>query len=170
MACKNYLVNWIILFGGWRHIFFLVPLLTILGETAFIMLLLLILIHPITTVHSLLHHAFNPPARVMSRHINNFHVTLTYTTAASSSVIRKARSGDDIELIETMQPRQLVSLGMKRFVESKIEDSIELFDRADSSVPNGSLTPYLWQRGISLYYTDRFQEGSNQVSCVSSNF
>lgn len=61
-----------------------------------------------------------------------------------------------------MQPRQLLSLGMKRFTESKIEDSIELFDRADAAVPNGSLTPFLWQRGISLYYTDRFQEGSNQ--------
>ena len=73
---------------------------------------------------------------------------------------RNAHIGDETE---TMQPSKLVSLGMKRFTENKIEDSIELFDRADSAVPNGSLTPYLWQRGISLYYTDRFKEGSNQV-------
>jgi len=72
---------------------------------------------------------------------------------------RNAHIGDETE---TMQPSKLVSLGMKRFTENKIEDSIELFDRADSAVPNGSLTPYLWQRGISLYYTDRFKEGSNQ--------
>jgi len=62
-----------------------------------------------------------------------------------------------------MQPRQLVSLGMKRFAELKIEDSIQLFDRADAAVPNDALTPcYLWQRGISLYCADKFQEGSNQ--------
>ena len=62
-----------------------------------------------------------------------------------------------------MPPQQLVSLGMKRFTESKVQDSIELFDRADEAVPNGSQTPFLWQRGISLYYADQFQEGSNQV-------
>ena len=67
------------------------------------------------------------------------------------------------EDIGQMQPKQLVSLGMKTFAESRVQDSIELFDRADEGVPNGSLTPFLWQRGISLYYADRFQEGSNQV-------
>ena len=72
-------------------------------------------------------------------------------------------AGDDEE---TMQPRQLVSLGMKRFGESKVDESIQLFDRADAAVPNDALTPYLWQRGISLYYADKFQEGSNQVRII----
>lgn len=71
-----------------------------------------------------------------------------------------AQTGEDDT--NKMQPRQLVSLGMKTFSESRVQDSIELFDRADEAVPNGSLTPFLWQRGISLYYTDQFEAGSNQ--------
>ncbi|KAL3807499.1 hypothetical protein ACHAXA_003990 [Cyclostephanos tholiformis] len=31
-----------------------------------------------------------------------------------------------------------------------------------ASVPRGSLTPYLWQRGISYYYLDRFRDGHEQ--------
>jgi len=108
------------------------------------MLKLLVFMHRIVLLHALLSPSFGIQSRQRSLH----HVTA-----------RKVQLGDEIE---TMQPRQLLSLGMKRFTESKIEDSIELFDRADAAVPNGSLTPFLWQRGISLYYTDRFQEGSNQ--------
>ena len=75
-----------------------------------------------------------------------------------------AQTGEDDT--NKMQPRQLVSLGMKTFSESRVQDSIELFDRADEAVPNGSLTPFLWQRGISLYYTDQFEAGSNQVGTM----
>eukprot|EP00559_Dactyliosolen_fragilissimus_P001983 CAMPEP_0184867834 /NCGR_PEP_ID=MMETSP0580-20130426/27897_1 /TAXON_ID=1118495 /ORGANISM="Dactyliosolen fragilissimus" /LENGTH=162 /DNA_ID=CAMNT_0027368305 /DNA_START=354 /DNA_END=842 /DNA_ORIENTATION=- len=52
---------------------------------------------------------------------------------------------------------------MNSFSKGEIDSSISYFDRADeSSIPNGSLTPYLWQRGISYYYADRFFEGSQQ--------
>ena len=78
----------------------------------------------------------------------------------SSSALFAQTTADDTD---KMQPRQLVSLGMKTFSESRVQDSIELFDRADEAVPNGSLTPFLWQRGISLYYADQFEAGSNQV-------
>jgi len=60
---------------------------------------------------------------------------------------------------------------MERVKEADIQGSIDLFDAADSST-GGMLRPYLWQRGISYYYADRFEEGSNQVgylrSCVCS--
>ena len=60
-------------------------------------------------------------------------------------------------------PRQLVSEGMKAFREGKVQESIVLFDRADqAAVPSGSLRPFLWQRGISYYYTDDFEKGSRQ--------
>jgi hypothetical protein len=65
--------------------------------------------------------------------------------------------------VEGLQPRQLISLGMKTFAEMKINESIELFDKAEEKAGNGALTPFLWQRGISLYYANRFQEGSDQV-------
>lgn len=64
---------------------------------------------------------------------------------------------------ETESPRRLVSRGMESFRDRDVTKSLEYFDRADaSSVPPGSLRPYLWQRGISYYYLDRFEEGSKQ--------
>ena len=61
-------------------------------------------------------------------------------------------------------PKQLLSKGMQQFREGNIQESIELFDAVDQSAPDGSLRPYLWQRGISYYYADMFQKGSDQVS------
>lgn len=59
-------------------------------------------------------------------------------------------------------PRALVNAGMQAFREGKVKASIDLFDQADESVPDGSLRPFLWQRGISYYYNDDFQKGSDQ--------
>lgn len=60
-------------------------------------------------------------------------------------------------------PRLLVSEGMNAFREGKVQESIDFFDRADqAAMPAGSLRPFLWQRGISYYYTDDFEKGSNQ--------
>jgi hypothetical protein len=57
-------------------------------------------------------------------------------------------------------PRQLVSQGMNLFRQGDINGSIDLFDRAEAA--DKALRPFLWQRGISYYYADRFQDGSNQ--------
>ena len=65
-------------------------------------------------------------------------------------------------------PRLLVSEGMQSFRRGNIQESIDLFDQADSLVSDGSLRPFLWQRGISYYYADRFQDGSDQVRFVKS--
>jgi len=56
--------------------------------------------------------------------------------------------------------RQLVYEGMQLFKENKVEDSIQKFDQAEKEVPD--LHPFLWQRGLSLYYADRFDEASQQ--------
>lgn len=83
-------------------------------------------------------------------------------SGSASALFAQTAADDSTDKQMQMQPRQLVSLGMKTFSESRVQDSIELFDRADEAVPNGSLTPFLWQRGISLYYADQFEAGSNQ--------
>lgn len=83
--------------------------------------------------------------------------TKLYTTSSSSQT-----NINDNDPYINMPPRQLVSIGMNEFKQNNIQKLIELFDRADSIVPNGGLTPYLWQRGISLYYTNQFQQGSYQ--------
>jgi len=57
-------------------------------------------------------------------------------------------------------PRILVNEGMERFRRGDVDGSIESFDMAEKNLPG--ITPYLWQRGLSYYYADRFQEGSEQ--------
>lgn len=57
-------------------------------------------------------------------------------------------------------PRILVNEGMDRFRRGDVGGSIDLFDTAEKKLPG--ITPYLWQRGLSYYYADRFQEGSEQ--------
>ncbi|KAL9180174.1 hypothetical protein ACHAXT_008144 [Thalassiosira profunda] len=59
-------------------------------------------------------------------------------------------------------PRALVQKGMQAFKAGDVSSSLAFFDQADAALPDGSLRPYLWQRGITLYYLDQFKEGSDQ--------
>lgn len=49
--------------------------------------------------------------------------------------------------------------GMEAFSEGRVEDSVKLFDQA---VEAGYPKALLWQRGLSLYYVDRFNDGAAQ--------
>lgn len=69
-----------------------------------------------------------------------------------------------IGLSESESPRTLIRKGMQSFRDGDVKSSLEYFDRADGAVEDGSLRPYLWQRGISHYYLDQFDKGSDQVS------
>jgi len=71
-------------------------------------------------------------------------------------------------IIINESPKALVSRGMEAFRQGDIDGSIFFFDAADEKT-EGKLNPYLWQRGLSYYYADRFQEGSKQV-CSKSNY
>jgi tetratricopeptide (TPR) repeat protein len=57
-------------------------------------------------------------------------------------------------------PNAYVRRGMANFKLAKIDESIQDFDRAEQLEPR--LTPYLWQRGLSYYYAERFEEGAKQ--------
>lgn len=50
--------------------------------------------------------------------------------------------------------------GMQAFSAGKVEESIKLFDSVLEQKPSSK--PYLWQRGLSLYYADRFADGAEQ--------
>ncbi|MBD2365300.1 hypothetical protein H6G36_29810 [Anabaena minutissima FACHB-250] len=50
--------------------------------------------------------------------------------------------------------------GMIRFKLARIEESIQDFDKAEQL--DTRLKPYLWQRGLSYYYAERFAEGAQQ--------
>ena len=70
--------------------------------------------------------------------------------------------------VESESPRTLIRKGMQFFRDGDISSSLDYFDRADNAVPDGSLRPYLWQRGISYYYLDKFREGSDQARYIYS--
>lgn len=60
----------------------------------------------------------------------------------------------------SVEARQQVINGMKAFSNCNIQESIDAFNQAEELNP--SLTPYLWQRGISYYYKNDFEKASQQ--------
>ena len=81
------------------------------------------------------------------RQLVSAHLTLTMLGNISSSRAASAAAGSSRG---TTDPRSLVRLGMQKFVAGHVEASIEDFDAALALDP--SIHPYLWQRGLSLYY------------------
>lgn len=57
-------------------------------------------------------------------------------------------------------PKAYIQLGTVNFKLAKVDESIEDFDLAEK--PDSTLSPYLWQRGLSYYYAERFSEGAQQ--------
>jgi tetratricopeptide (TPR) repeat protein len=57
-------------------------------------------------------------------------------------------------------PKAYIRRGMVKFQLAQINESIEDFDTAEKL--DSRLKPYLWQRGLSYYYADRFAEGAQQ--------
>ncbi|XP_057819595.2 uncharacterized protein LOC131032593 isoform X2 [Cryptomeria japonica] len=53
-----------------------------------------------------------------------------------------------------------VKRGMQLFVQGDVEQSLTEFDKAIELDPRQRL--YLWQRGLSLYYLNRYEEGAKQ--------
>lgn len=97
-------------------------------------------------------------------------VATTYASSSSSSSSTTALFGaaaststsgnNNVSKIE--KARQLVVEGENAFKECQIDLSVQKFDDAIALFPDGSLTPFLWQRGISLYYADRLDDASRQ--------
>ena len=54
----------------------------------------------------------------------------------------------------------LTRRGMAKFVQDDVDGSIADFDLVITTAPR--MEPYMWQRGLSLYYAERFSEGSEQ--------
>ena len=97
----------------------------------------------------------SPSQRLASRSNHHHRPTLKslHATSSSANIINE----DD-------SPQTLVQKGMQSFRSGDVSTSLQYFDRANDSVPDNKLTPYLWQRGISYYYLDKFHEGHEQFS------
>ena len=57
-------------------------------------------------------------------------------------------------------PNAYIRRGMVNFQLAKIDESIQDFDMAEQL--DARIKPYLWQRGLSYYYAERFTEGTEQ--------
>ena len=57
-------------------------------------------------------------------------------------------------------PNELFRQGVDAFFDADIEASAKAFDALVELVPDAK--PQLWQRGLTLYYVDRFEDGRDQ--------
>jgi tetratricopeptide (TPR) repeat protein len=67
---------------------------------------------------------------------------------------------NDIIRNSPKNPNAYIRRGMVNFQLAKIDESIQDFDKAEQL--DSRLKPYLWQRGLSYYYAERFAEGAQQ--------
>lgn len=81
------------------------------------------------------------------------------TVLASSSNSNSSSGG----VSPSVDPKALVRSGMRKFAKEDVEGSVADFDAAMANSP--SLRPFLWQRGLSLYYIgteEALQEAAKQ--------
>jgi lipoprotein NlpI len=60
----------------------------------------------------------------------------------------------------TKTPDQWMEEGIAAFFDARIKDSAKAFDEVVKAVPQAK--PQLWQRGLALYYSGRYQDGRDQ--------
>lgn len=78
----------------------------------------------------------------------------------STSLEQQLRRYQDIIRNQPKDPKAYIQRGMVNFKLAKINESIQDFDMAEQL--DARLKPYLWQRGLSYYYAERFAEGAQQ--------
>jgi tetratricopeptide (TPR) repeat protein len=78
----------------------------------------------------------------------------------NNSLETQLRRWNDTIRLQPNNPNAYVRRGMVYFQLAKIEESIQDFDTAEKL--DARITPYLWQRGLSYYYAERFAEGAKQ--------
>lgn len=57
-------------------------------------------------------------------------------------------------------PRSLTQAGMNKFRANQVESSVQDFDAVIAASPR--MRPFMWQRGLSLYYLGQYAEGAKQ--------
>lgn len=76
------------------------------------------------------------------------------------AVVAVALGGAAAATAAEAEPRALFSEAVRLFFEAKPAESARVFDRLVAAVPEAE--PDLWQRGLALYYADRFDDGRRQ--------
>lgn len=102
---------------------------------------------------------------------NNGKPTPTTTEGWSQRVEQALKDGKSDQALKELDiamasmpgnARLYIIRGSLKFRSGRIVDSISDFDKCIELDPQ--VKPYLWQRGISLYYADKFKEGLDQFA------
>jgi len=78
----------------------------------------------------------------------------------TNSLENQLQQWNDIIHREPNNPNAYIRRGMVKFQLAQIDESIQDFDTAEKL--DTRIKPYLWQRGLSYYYAERFAEGAQQ--------
>ncbi|GAX80175.1 hypothetical protein CEUSTIGMA_g7613.t1 [Chlamydomonas eustigma] len=87
-------------------------------------------------------------------------VAVAAVTVAGLAVAAASSATSGVISTSPGNPKALVSLGMTKFRKNEVESSLEDFNAAMKMSPE--MRPYLWQRGLSLYYLSSYEEGAKQ--------
>jgi hypothetical protein len=115
--------------------------------TTVIFVSLLMTITPWTNCFFLRHH---------SSRIGGLFVWTSTTRGAASAAVVDASNEED-----RANARRRILQGMQAFRNGNITESIQFFNDAEQA-QGPTLTPFLWQRGISYYYHDDYELASRQ--------
>ncbi len=91
---------------------------------------------------------FDPPQPIATL-VRTGLFAVTSVTALAASAVAVERS-----------PQELFDQAVQLFFDAKPVESARLFDQLVQAVPGAE--PELWQRGLALYYADRFADGRAQ--------
>lgn len=78
----------------------------------------------------------------------------------NNSLENQLKHWNEIISKQSQNPDAYIRRGMVKFQLAAIAESIQDFDTAERL--DNRLTPYLWQRGLSYYYAEKFAEGAQQ--------
>lgn len=85
---------------------------------------------------------------------------IDYSPSTQSALNRELLHWEQMIQRDPANIRGYIRRGMAHFKLGNIDRSIQDFDQAEQL--DSSITPYLWQRGLSYYYADRFEAGAKQ--------
>jgi len=80
--------------------------------------------------------------------------------ASQTSLVDELSWWNNVIRSHPLDPKAYIRRGMVNFKLAKIDESIQDFDTAEKLDP--TVAPYLWQRGLSFYYAEKFEEGAKQ--------
>jgi lipoprotein NlpI len=80
-------------------------------------------------------------------------------TAASGASAATATLGVSVNPVNAANLPSVYE-GMSAFANNKVEESVAIYDSIIEADPRKK--PFLWQRGLSLYYVERYKDGAEQ--------